>query len=199
MRETIGKKRSRLTSREEEAKSMSESGSDVGKRRRGANRPGNREATSRSESTRESTRESISESTRESRSGVEKRIEKGSREGESTSESRSESRSDVGKRCREAMSRSDADDAKKRCREEAMPRRSDAAHLLCPYLRKKEMKIYQNLSKKQYVRALEGTKKRLEFFFYAIFFSQVPQKETSCRSEISFLLRVLSKESKRRW
>merc|ERR1712228_1126380 len=124
--------------------SMSESGSDVGKRRRGGNRPGNREATSRSEST----RELISESTRESRSGVEKRIEKGSREGESTSESRSESRSDVGKRCREAMSRSDADDAKKRYREEAMPRRSDAAHLLCPYLRKKEMKIYQNLSKK---------------------------------------------------
>ena len=160
--------------------------------------------------------ESTRESTRESRSDVEKRIDQGidqgidqridqgiekrrreaNREGESRRgvDQRVEKR--VEKRCREAMSRSDVE---KRCRcEEAMPRRSDAAHLLCPYLRKKEMKIYQNLSKKQYVRALEGTKKRLEFFFCAIFFSQVPQKETSCRSEISFLLRVLSKESKRR-
>merc|ERR1712228_1107378 len=115
-----------MGSREEEVKSSSEVDERVGKRCW--------EATSGSEST------------RESRSDVEKRIDQGidqgiekrrreanrpgnrpgnrsgNRPGSREASREAMSGSDVGKRCREAMPMRRSDAAKKRCREEAMPR-----------------------------------------------------------------------------
>ena len=163
MRETIGKKRSRLTSREEEAKSSSEVDERVGKRcweanrpgnrpgNRSANRPGNREAASRSES----------------RRGV----EKGSRPASREASREAMSGSDVEKRCREAMPMRRSDAAKKRCREEAMPR-TFYAHIWG----KKKWKFIKIYQKSNMYAPSKGRKSVSNFFLSDIFFASFTER-----------------------